>query len=412
MFADTEILPRSFIYFARFVPIGILALKSLATFSRKRALATRSTMLKFWAPFLIFSGISVVYSANPWISGQRYLSALFVFVGFGLGVPLFFLKLQGMRRVIKFVGFLMALAIIYSVTQLPAEGAHILLESSYRGSGVFNNPNTFGLLAMQAFFLLLYLLQLESRPAVKYSMLGAALVVGASVLLSGSRASVLGMAVGLLVLVKVNLKMGRKPLLNLFRLTTFAVVALLFIEAAYPEYLDSLFRAETSSRTILWQRAWILAQDKLWLGVGFAGSDGLFVLDSQYLKSMGIYVAGSHSSLFRLLVDLGIVGVVLAVYAVWMIWRHAWRKIRFFDDARFGAVLLSVVAASLTNAFFESWLFGFGSASTIPFWLFLALLSHQADIAGYRLSVVRRHRREQSGAIDPERRLCLAEAEM
>jgi hypothetical protein len=69
-----------------------------------------------------------------------------------------------------------------------------------------------------------------------------------------------------------------------------------------------------------------------------------------------------------------------------------------FEDKRLGAALLGVVIASLTNALFESWLFGFGSASTIPFWLFLALLSHQADVARCRALTVRRRQGVPRGA--------------
>jgi O-antigen ligase len=398
MMADTELLPRTFIYFARFVPIGILALKSLAAFSRKKALVTHPFILRAWAPFLALSGVSLIYSTDPWLSAQRYVSALLVFIGFGMGIPLFFPKIQHMRRVINLVGLLMALAIVYSVTQLPSEEAHIVMDGHSRGSGVFRNPNTFGLLAMQAVFLLVYLWQRETRSLKKHTFLVVTIIVGASVLLSGSRASVLGLVIGLLVLVRANLTFGTKARSNLLRLVVFVGVMLLVVETVFPQYLGALFRAETWSRSVLWQRAWALAQDNLWFGVGFAGSDGLFARDAHYLESVGISLSGAHSSLFRLLVDLGIVGVALAFIAFERIWRYGWRSIKMFEDRRLGAALLGAVAASLTNALFESWLFGFGSASTIPFWLFLALLSHQADVARYRALTVRRKQSAPRGA--------------
>jgi hypothetical protein len=118
--------------------------------------------------------------------------------------------------------------------------------------------------------------------------------------------------------------------------------------------------------------------------VGFGASDGLFARDAVYLRSIGIHISGPHSSLFRLLVDLGILGVVVATLAIGRLLRHVWRYLRWFGDPRFGASLLGVVAASLVNSFFESWLFAFGSASTVPFWFFLALLSYQADAARVR----------------------------
>jgi O-antigen ligase len=390
MVADTDLLPPKLIYFARFVPIGVLAWKSFMAFSRTRKkVVTRSVLLKAWAPFVILAAASVGYSAESWISAQRLLSGLFVFVGFGIGIPLFFSRAREMRHVIKLIGVLMAAAIVYSIFQLPQEGGHIVTPDGARGTGVFRNANTFGLLAMQGTFLLIFWWQTENRSMRKFLVLAGAIIVGTAVLLSGSRASILGLVVGLLVLTRANWSLGEGVVSNLLRVTAYVVVALLLVETFFPEYLGGLLRTETASRAILWNRAWVLAQHNFWLGVGFGASDSLFAHDALYLRSVGIHLSGPHSSLLRLLVDLGIVGVVTAALAFWRVLRHVWRQMGRFEDPRFGACLLGVVAASLVNSAFESWLFAFGNASTVPFWFFLALLSYQADAAKYRTVRIR-----------------------
>ena len=159
-----------------------------------------------------------------------------------------------------------------------------------------------------------------------------------------------------------------------------------------PEFRSALFRFEIASRTVLWERALILASDNPILGVGFGASDHLFLEDSLYLRSIGIFIAGAHSSLFRLLVDLGVVGVLLASVGLVSCIRHANRRLRSFYDPRLGSILLALVVASLTNSLFESWLFGFGSSSTVPFWLCLALLTYQADAVDLRGGVVKKGR--------------------
>ena len=70
---------------------------------------------------------------------------------------------------------------------------------------------------------------------------------------------------------------------------------------------------------------------------------------------------------------------------------HLRRYLPHFEDPLLGATLFSAVAASLTNSFFESWLFGFGSAATVPLWLFLALLSYQTDVVRQRILRWRHH---------------------
>jgi hypothetical protein len=401
MLADTELLPTGLLYFARFVPIGVLACKSLVAVSRRRrSTASRSSLLKAFAPFLVLAVVSVGYSAESLISAQRLLSGLFVFIGFGIGIPLFFSRPREMRLVIKLIGVLMAFAIIYSITLLPQEGAHIVTPDGARGTGVFRNANTFGLLAMQGTFLLILWWQSERRATRKHLVLAASVIVGTAVLLSGSRASILGLAVGLAVMMRANLSLGEGLVSNLLRAAAFVLVAFLLVGTFFPEYVGGFMRTETSSRYVLWSRAWVLAQDNLWLGVGFGASDGLFARDALYLRSIGIHIAGPHSSLLRLLVDLGLLGVVAAILAFWRALHHVWRHLKLFEDPRFGASLLGVVAASLTNSAFESWLFAFGNSSTVPFWFFLALLSQQADSARYRAE---RHRWRLKMAYDSKR---------
>jgi phosphatidylglycerophosphate synthase len=230
---------------------------------------------------------------------------------------------------------------------------------------------------MQAIFLLIYWWQREKEPVTRRALMVAIIMVGVTLLVSGSRASAVGMCVGLLIFLKGNAKirkvsLGRRWTLGLMLITTYLMASYVF-----PEYLGSLFRSETSSRTILWERAWILSEGSRWLGVGFAGSDGLFAQDARYLKSIGIYVAGSHSSPMKLLVDLGFLGVLLAGIPFVLVIHQTWRFLPWFEDPNLGIALLALIGASLTNTLFEGWLFGFGSASTVPFWLFLAVITHQ-----------------------------------
>ncbi len=384
MLADTPLVPKQAIYFSRFVPSGILALRTLQmVLSRGRINAY--LMVKAWLPFFFLAMLSIAYSVDHVLSTQRFLSALFILVGFGIGIPVFFSRTRDHQRLVVAIGLILGAAALYSL-YLALQGSTGLEERVFgRASGVFNNPNTLGLMAMQAAFLVYYWWQNERRLFRRRLLFGTLCGIVIALLVTGSRASTLGLAVGGLVLLYLKARLEGRVLRQVFQVATVGLAVLLATDTLFPQLLDVLFRTETSSRTVLWERAWVLAQDNLFFGVGFGASDNTFYRDTFYLRSIGIYISGPHSSVMRLLVDLGLAGVTLAVWAFYRILRQAWRYVPYFEDPLLGAALYAAIIASLINSLFESWLFGFGSAATVPLWLFLALLSYHTDMVRLRI---------------------------
>lgn len=400
MLADSQILGREVLFLARFVPSGVLAFRTLILLGSRPGALSENRMIKAWAPFLALATLSIAYSIEPNLSAQRLASGFFVLIGFGIGIPLFFPRLADLETLAKQVVLVLVVGVLYSLYATPQSPAETFVRG--RVSGVFNNPNTLGLLAMQASLILLYWWQTETH-RLRRRLVGAALVgCVAAVLLSGSRASAVGLAVGLLVYVRVRGRIERRALQKLFQIVSLVVVAFIFADLFFPGFLGGLARLDTGDRFFLWKRAWLLAEDHPILGVGFAASDELFGQDALYLESIGIFIAGSHSSPMRLLVDLGFVGVALALAAFVATLLQAWRYVRFSSTPELGAALLGVTVAGLVNSLFEGWLFGFGSASTVPFWFFLAMLSYQADLAHAR--VRKQARRQQEDLLRRMRR--------
>ena len=391
MLADTRIIPKDLIYFSRFVPVGILCLRALAYLVAKKSFKQESYyFVKMWVPFLVLSFISTLYSLQPFITFQRALSALFAIVGFGIAIPLYLPKSSGRSDIIKIASVVIGASILYSL-YLGSWGTAMMLEGGEfdRMYGIYINPNTLGLMAMQVFFLLVYWWLRERRDWYRWVLFIVIMLVGVTVLVSGSRASVLGACVGLLMFLKGNRDIYRTAYNRVWTLGLILISAYLIAGYFFPEYLGSVFRTETASRTILWKRAWILSKDAPYLGVGFGGSDPLFAQDAAYLKRIGVAVFGSHSSVMKLLVDLGFIGILLCGFPFALIIYQTWKYLPGFEDPKLGLVLLSFIVASMTDAIFEGWLFGFGSASTVPFWFFLALLCHQAYEAKSRVKLWR-----------------------
>lgn len=389
MLADTPLVPKQAIYFARFVPSGVLAFRAFQLTMSRGTMPAR-LVIKAWLPFILLSLASIVYSIDASLSAQRLISAAFLLYGFGIGIPLFFPRSSDHQSLVRLIGLLLGSAVLYSLYLTTIGESSFQTSTPGRARGVFQNPNTLGLMALQASFLVSYWWQKESGFRRRL-LLAALLSIVAVLLLTGSRASSLGLAVGVVVYIRLKARLEGRILRHLFQLAVLGLIAFIATDTLYPSFLDSLLRTETSSRTILWNRAWILAQDQLLLGVGFSASDSVFHADARYLRSIGIYLFGPHSSLMRLLVDLGLVGVALATWGFYRILRQAWRYMPYFDDPVLGATIYASIAASLTNSLFESWLFGFGSAPTVPFWLLIALLAYQTDVAHQKIISWRRY---------------------
>ncbi len=218
MLADTRLVPGDIIYYSRFVPIGILASRVLlALFMKRSAEKIDFSMVKTWIPFLLFASVSVVYSLEPSMSIQRVFSAWLVMIGFGIGIPLFFRTTEDLHRIVVLFSFFMGGAILYSYHSMPSGQYAMLGAQEYeRFAGIFRNPNTMGLLAMQAIFPLMYLWKKEKKRAIRNILFLISILVGAAIMISGSRAAALGFLTGLMVFLWGNSKIQHKTMSTFF----------------------------------------------------------------------------------------------------------------------------------------------------------------------------------------------------
>jgi O-antigen ligase len=139
----------------------------------------------------------------------------------------------------------------------------------------------------------------------------------------------------------------------------------------------------------LWEWTWESYTNSSFFGAGFGSSKEIFSRGAMYLKGKGIFAADAHNSFLSLLLELGVLGVGLALFGFGILIIRAWRFLPYFDDPKLGITLIAAILASLVNSLFETWIFNFGNASTVPFWLFLGMVSHQAGQAQLRAKYVR-----------------------
>lgn len=386
MLADTRLVPGGLVYYGRFIPMGMLTLRVCIDVALQRRDVAKASRV-ILAPGLFFAliaGASVLYSQTPEQTIQRALSMMLVVLGLGLGLPIY-LDADSLARLVKLVIILIAGFILIGAIETFGSSTGSLIEGEYvRLRGYFINPNTQGLMTMIVIFPLMWWWQTEKRNALQWILLGLVIVFVGMLLVAGSRASFLGIVAGGLALA---LLFGRNfsryiPLIGI------GIVLLIVVSTYMPQFgrvllLENLQMESTPTvyggvqkvdRPFLIQRAIELGMRSPLYGVGFGASDKVFADDVPYLRSIGVYIAGSHNSYTRMFVDLGIVGLLSAFWAFIIILGRA-----FFAPDRIRrdptvAFMTAAVVAGLVNAFFEDWLFGFGNSSTLPLWFFLALI--------------------------------------
>lgn len=389
MLADSRLVDTSQLYYVRFIPMAMLPMRSILdiVIRRERKIRSSPALLGTGLALTAYAAFSSVYAEDPGLTLQRSLAMLLVVVGFGLGLPNYLVTHEQLSRAVKPVIVVIAVFVLAGVVLGAGQGdAGTFTQGSYqRVNGFFQNVNTQGLMAMLIFYPLVWWRQTTKSGTGRLILSLLILIWGVLVVLSGSRASFVGVVAGVVTLIwiygRASLRFAPLVLGGLLLFGALVVVEPQFghvLEYENTEFGDLRPVAPGTVRNVdrpfLIQRAIELGMRSPLVGIGFGGADKVYADDRPYLVSIGVYIGGSHNSYMRMFIDLGLIGVVggLAVFGLTLgpVLLHR-------SDARRDvtlALMTATVAAGLTNAFFEEWLFGFGNASTYPMWFFFALI--------------------------------------
>jgi O-antigen ligase len=377
LLADTYFWPRGVdFYYTRFVPSGMLAIRSIIALAARQA-SLRDLPGIFLKPFgllFVFALLSATYSTNPQVTLLRSASMLFMLVGFGIAVPIYMPTEAKQRAVLRLLLVPQVLSIVLSIVWflMGSENAVTDFGAYTRIQGLFKNVNTLGLVSMLTFFPLVGWWQEAPRHRKWLSSILILLTLF-TLVMSGSRASFLGLLAGMFVY-----SMSDSTLKGRFRLALLSTLAIMFLVLVmFPaEFLPGLLRTDPGLRFFVWEKTLAVGLQSPVMGFGFGTVEVLTDLTRQIAEANPAeFYSGPHSSILLLFVHLGILGVAIASLGFIAIMRRV--PALFEKEAPTPMVLslYAVVAAGLVNAFFESWLFGFGGASAFPFWFYLALLA-------------------------------------
>ncbi|MBI2408825.1 MAG: O-antigen ligase family protein, partial [Gemmatimonadetes bacterium] len=184
------------------------------------------------------------------------------------------------------------------------------------------DPNFAGILVTIALLLeLARQVERETRSYVRVVVLGAALI------LTLSRSSLLAAAIGVMVLLLIQRRSHK--LLGLLILGGVALVPLASVLASYAATFNKLqFDGSAAQRLVPWSRAVVMIGDHPWFGVGF---NALSAAQSAYgWREIGGADKGLDGGLLFVTTLTGVVGLVMylgiigaALKACRRVWRHA-----------------------------------------------------------------------------------------
>lgn len=315
----------------------------------KRALAHPPTAALF--VFGVWATLTTTFSSIPvytFAAGVSFLGIWVIATSFAAAVD----ERRGLLVISASLLFALALSLLLYLVipdrvMTPMEGGKIL-----RLSGLFGSPNNMGRAAALALLLTVLLWRVLNRGTAIWVTLVSLAICGSCLYLSGSRASALGLVVGVAIVF-----LGRRP----FWTSAAAVVAIcatllyFFEPLARDAVVAAISRSGSVSevttftgRTEIWSFVMSMIEKSWLLGYGFASTRDL--IPAGYFGAFGWTTTSAHNLWLQVWITTGLIGLVVVVSGQLAWLREAVQRHDPIRDA--------VVAFVLVVGLFEASAFG------------------------------------------------------
>ena len=321
------------------------------------------------------------------ISGATLLSTIsFAMTALKLGALscMWYAISQGIYRLSDLYGpasprRLMAGFLSFSAAPILVSGLQFVLGFSVtdpRGGwfvGLLGNANAWAMLVVIVLPWCACLLFRKARywSGARFALGAAVALLAYSLLLSGSRAGLIGglVAISFLSVVHLNRRVGAAVLLIAFFFSVRAAADPDYIPRTVQKYLykhkvsgEDVFQSRRDS----WKRAEQSFRERPWMGYGFGITSATQASWTPDIQS-GAGTVETGSSFWGTLGQVGILGAAPLFAAVLLLACRAVRFCWLVHDAWLTGVCASLLAL-LVNAVFEGWLLAPGSFTTFYFW--------------------------------------------
>ncbi len=335
---------------------------ALIVLAKKTEEYVKIDLYKYIITYIAFAVICLIYAPSDLISTatQKTLSYFLLF----LIIPNFIsllLKIYSIKLYKNLFYFICLILLFGLLTKfIASDFSHI----NGRFRGVLGNPNGLGIYT--SLILLSFLVIKDLLPNI-FNREGTILIVGSagiSLLLSGSRNSILTVLIFVLsrYIFKKSITLG---------VTTFILFALLYqiVDLNVEQIIISLglgnfFRVDTlkngSGRLVAWEFAFQQIKESVYLGRGINYTEWIYTKYFAYLNKLG-HQGAAHNAYLTIWLDTGLFGLISFLTGLLAL---------FIRLAKSYSAAIPLLFALLFSNQFESWV----TASLNPFTIFLILM--------------------------------------
>jgi len=334
--------------------------------------------------FICYAFISCYYAPYPYVTLERSTSLLLLYISV-FWIVWKYVYTEGPEKVIYLI--LRSAMIVFVASYLIIFIGRFQPFRGQRFQGIFENPNTLGIVA--ALFLPITLWQLLVSKKVTALLLFLLMFVG--LLLSGSRSSLNAAVFSIAYFIYASSKKIR-PLV-FFISVAFLLIFVWGIETLGTEYFMNYIRVATlktgGGRFERWSQSLALIVDKPIFGYGFGmeglifGYKGIYVrtthdvatgLTSSYDYSISRLTGYTHNAYLGILIQLGIVGFIIFFFPLFiLLFKELFSK-RDDETPLLRYALRASLLSGLVSSIFESGVYSVGNVYTFHFWIIVMLL--------------------------------------
>ncbi len=362
IFSDSFYLP-----FAKDIKPVVLLLMGLIFFYNQKSF---SPIVRLASPFIIFFIYAVILLLNSetfWTSFQKTLSYILLF----LIVPNYMITIyrkegaEFFKRLIYFVIFLLFAGFAFIVVNPELASSH-----GERYRGIFGNPNGIAMFCVLIYMMFTVLNQYFPKLFSKSEKILFLSGVFVSVILSGSRTSMMCFAIFWIF----STVQKKSPWLSLFLFLLIAianqVVTINIVEIVSELGLNKYLRIDTlkegSGRIFAWRYAWQEIQSNFWFGKGFDYNQYLFFIPKVQHRLNDLNHQGDvHNVYLGFWLDVGLVGLIL--YFVPFI-------LTFYKASKQSHYAFPIMYAMLFMGNYEPWLIASLNPYTIQFLMIVTII--------------------------------------
>jgi len=349
--------------------------------------------LKFFVLFLIFSGVSVIWSVDRAISSWvliYWLNQLLFF----MAVYIHFIRRRDYLTTIKrYILPLSLLMSIWGYYQFLTVSASLQIYGRGRAEAMFAQPNSLGGYLSIILVLLLVLYLYENRNRSTVLLYSSFILVFAAFLTTYSRASWVSFFISTCLFLFL---IGRKHIINLLPKLTALLVGMImtFVIISNVSGSNLVIRAQSIAgedympqghrfRTALWESAWKLAEENPLTGTGIGTYHLAFHSKSEIDYSRRIWMA--HNDYMQFLSEIGFLGTTALLAALGFYLFYGYRtslKIKKSEDifSDNGLFVLGVYAASISPLLHSIVDFDLRTPGVFALFLFLSsIIWHETE---------------------------------